>query len=262
MPRTEVRAEQIKDETILIDDLRDFAPEDGGGLNLTVRAGRIRNDNTITDKTQQTVALTLSTTNYVEIDSVGVATANLVGFTTGKLAVATVVTGVASITTITDKRTWVAAAGSGGGISGSGTTNRLARFTGSTAIGDAQISQHATTGALTFLKGVAPTAANLTDGANIATDASLGSEFRVTLAGNRTLDNPTNPTDAQRAVWRFKQDATGSRTITLGSKFRLGADISAVTLSTTANKIDYMGAIYNLTDDKWDVVAFVTGYGG
>ena len=116
MSQTTVRSEQIKDESILIDDLRDFAPEDGGGLNLTVRAGRIRNDNTITDKIQQTVALTDATTNYVEIDTAGVATANTTGFTTGKLAVATVVTAAGAITTITDKRTWVAAAGAGSGL--------------------------------------------------------------------------------------------------------------------------------------------------
>ena len=116
MPQTTVRSEQIKDESILIDDLRDFAPENGGGLNLTVRPGRIRNDNTITDKIQQTVALTDATTNYVEIDSAGVATANTVGFTTGKLAVATVVTAAGAITTITDKRTWIAVAGAGSGL--------------------------------------------------------------------------------------------------------------------------------------------------
>ena len=114
MSQTTVRSEQIKDESILIDDLRDFAPEDGGGLNLTVRAGRIRNDNTITDKIQQTVALTDATTNYVEIDTAGVATANTTGFTTGKLAVATVVTAAGAITTITDKRTWVATPGAAG----------------------------------------------------------------------------------------------------------------------------------------------------
>ncbi len=102
--------------------------------------------------------------------------------------------------------------------------------------------------------------AALTDAATIATDASLSSIFKVTLGGNRTLGNPTNPTAGQKVVWRFKQDGTGSRTITLDTKFRLGTDLTAITLTTTASKTDYMGAIYNSDDDKWDVVALVKGF--
>ena len=38
------------------------------------------------------------------------------------------------------------------------------------------------------------TIVNLVDAPTIATDASLGNYFRVTLGGNRTLGAPTNPT--------------------------------------------------------------------
>jgi len=100
----------------------------------------------------------------------------------------------------------------------------------------------------------------LTDAATVATDASLGNHFRVTLAGNRTLGNPTNPTDGQRCVWELIQDATGSRTLTLGSAFALGSDITAVTLTTTASKRDFLSAVYNSTATKWYVVAFIKGY--
>jgi hypothetical protein len=100
----------------------------------------------------------------------------------------------------------------------------------------------------------------LTDAATIATDASLGDYFRVTLAGNRTLGNPTNPTDGQKVIWELIQDATGSRTITLGSNFALGTSIAAVTLTTTASKTDFLGAIYNSTAGKWRVVSFVKGF--
>jgi hypothetical protein len=100
----------------------------------------------------------------------------------------------------------------------------------------------------------------LTDAATIATDASLGNHFRVTLGGNRTLGNPTNPVDGQKVMWELIQDATGSRTITLDTKFALGADITAVTLTTTASKRDFLGAVYNSTADKWYVIAFVKGY--
>lgn len=100
----------------------------------------------------------------------------------------------------------------------------------------------------------------LTDGATIATDASLGHTFKVTLGGNRTLSNPTNGIDGQRLTWRIRQDATGSRTITLDTKFRLGTTISSVTLTTTAAKTDYLEAVYHSSDDKWDVVAFTKGF--
>lgn len=100
----------------------------------------------------------------------------------------------------------------------------------------------------------------LVDAATIATDASLGDYFRVTLAGNRTLGNPTNPTDGQKAIWEISQDGTGSRTLTLGSNFALGTSIAAVTLTTTASKTDFLGAIYNSTAGKWRVVSFVKGY--
>ena len=100
----------------------------------------------------------------------------------------------------------------------------------------------------------------LTDGSSIATDASLGNVFYVTLGGNRTLSNPTNVTSGKRIIWRIKQDATGGRTITLDTKFRLGTDITSVVLSTAPSITDYIGAIYNAQDDKWDVIAFVKGF--
>src|SRR3990167_799727 len=100
----------------------------------------------------------------------------------------------------------------------------------------------------------------LTDGANIATDASLGNHGRVTLAGNRTLDNPTNPTDGQRFLWELIQDGTGSRTLTLGSAFALGTDVASTTLTTPASKRVFLGAVYNSTAVKWYVVLFVKGY--
>lgn len=100
----------------------------------------------------------------------------------------------------------------------------------------------------------------LTDAPTIATDASLGNLFRVTLGGNRTLGNPTNPIDGQKVIWELIQDATGSRTIALGSNFTLGTDITSTTLTTTANKRDFLGAVYNATTGKWYVIAFTKGY--
>lgn len=100
----------------------------------------------------------------------------------------------------------------------------------------------------------------LTDAATIAVDASLGNDFTVTLGGNRTLGNPTNPVNGQKILFAIRQDGAGNRTLTLGSDYRLGTDVPSVTLSTAANKTDYLGVRYNATDAKWDVLAFTKGY--
>ena len=79
----------------------------------------------------------------------------------------------------------------------------------------------------------------LTDATNIAVNASLSNSFWVTLAGNRTLNNPTNLVAGFTYTFRVIQDATGSRTLAYGTayKFPGGTD---PTLSTAANAIDYL----------------------
>ena len=105
-----------------------------------------------------------------------------------------------------------------------------------------------------------PAPVTLSDGATISTDASLGTHFRVTLGGNRTLANPTGATNGQRITWEVIQDGTGSRTLSYGSKFAFGTDVTSPVLSTTAGLRDFIGAIYNSTTDKFYVCAFARGY--
>ncbi len=87
---------------------------------------------------------------------------------------------------------------------------------------------------------------SLTDATNIATDASLSNNFRVTLGGNRTLDNPTNLRDGGCYNWYIKQDGTGSRTLAFGSKFKF---TGSSTISTAAGARDLIAGIYDATDD-------------
>lgn len=105
---------------------------------------------------------------------------------------------------------------------------------------------------------------DLVDADPIETDVALAIHFRVVLTAavgaTRVLANPTNPRDGQRVVWEFVQSSTGSNAITLDTAWALGADIAAVTLSTTANAIDMMGAVYDAPNSKWRIIAFVTGY--
>lgn len=100
----------------------------------------------------------------------------------------------------------------------------------------------------------------LTDAATIETDASQSSHFRVTLTGNHTLDNPSGAVDGQKVLWEITQDATGGRTLTLGSAFKLGSDVASATLSTAPGARDFFGAIYNSTTGAWDVIAVARGY--
>ena len=79
----------------------------------------------------------------------------------------------------------------------------------------------------------------LTDGANIATDCSVSSDFSVTLAGSRTFDNPTNLKAGEHYSWLITQDATGSRLATWGNKFFWAGGTDGV-LSTGANAVDLL----------------------
>lgn len=93
------------------------------------------------------------------------------------------------------------------------------------------------------------------------TDASVGDIFDVTLTGDVTLANPTNPVNGKTLRWRILQDATGNRTVTLGDKFAIPSSAtSPLPFSTAANKMDILAATYHAGRDKWDVVAFVMGY--
>jgi hypothetical protein len=77
----------------------------------------------------------------------------------------------------------------------------------------------------------------LTDAASIATDLALSNNYSVTLAGNRTLANPTNIVAGQSGSIFITQDGTGSRTLAYGSYFKFVAGTAPV-LSTAAAAID------------------------
>jgi hypothetical protein len=95
----------------------------------------------------------------------------------------------------------------------------------------------------------------------INTDAGAGDIFDITLTGNTTLANPTNPVNGKTLRWRITQDPTGNRTVTLGNKFNIPSSAtSPLPFSTAANKMDMLAATYHAGRDKWDIVAFVPGY--
>ncbi len=82
----------------------------------------------------------------------------------------------------------------------------------------------------------------LVDGATVTPDFRAGSNFEWTLAGNRTLANPTNLFGGDTGTIRMTQDGTGSRLITYGAawKFAAGADTA---LSTDPGAIDILSYV-------------------
>lgn len=106
-----------------------------------------------------------------------------------------------------------------------------------------------------------PWLVELSDGTTVALDAVLGNVFVLEAAGDRTILVPDNPTDGQKIVIRHKA-VSADRTLTLttgAGGFRLGSDVDQIT-ATINGKTDYIGAIFNLDDDRWDVVAYSKGY--
>jgi hypothetical protein len=107
---------------------------------------------------------------------------------------------------------------------------------------------------------LAPAVVNLTDAATIAIDASLGNDYRVTIAGNRTVTTPANPTDGQKITIQVTQGSGGSYTLSWSSGFEFSAGLPQQTLSTAAGMTDLLGFIYNAAKGKWLFVAFVAGF--
>jgi len=93
----------------------------------------------------------------------------------------------------------------------------------------------------------------LTPGVTVNTDAALSNNFTLTAAQNFTLANPTNLTDGMILNFRIKQDATGGRVVTWGSKFKFPGGTAGV-LSTTANAVDFMSCYYDGPSDTLDCV--------
>lgn len=88
----------------------------------------------------------------------------------------------------------------------------------------------------------------LTDAATITIDGSLGFNHRVVLGGNRTLANPTGLIDGMVYTVRIRQDATGGRTLSYGTKWKWPGG-SAPTLSAGANAVDLICAQYDAALD-------------
>lgn len=107
---------------------------------------------------------------------------------------------------------------------------------------------------------IAPAVVTLSDAATIALDASQGNDFRVTIAGNRTLGNPANPADGQKIVVQVTQGTGGGFTLSYGSGYEFSTGLPQPALSTTAGDTDLLAFVYNAAKGKWLLAAFLNGF--
>ena len=101
------------------------------------------------------------------------------------------------------------------------------------------------TAAKTFTAPVIGNVTSLTDAASIAIDMGVGNNFAFTLAGNRTLEAPTNATPGQTGYIYITQDGTGSRTLAFNNAY-IFVSGTAPTISTAAGAKDLL--IYNVKE--------------
>ena len=82
----------------------------------------------------------------------------------------------------------------------------------------------------------------LTDGATITPNLADSNNYVITLAGNRTIANPTNIVAGQSGSIFILQDGTGSRTATWGSywDFAGGTPPTLSTAASSVDRIDYI----------------------
>ncbi len=84
---------------------------------------------------------------------------------------------------------------------------------------------------------IATTDTDATNTGSVTLDFAANQNFVLTFTGNVTLANPTTEQVGQAGVIVCIQDATGSRTLTLGTDYETAGG-SGITLSTDANAVD------------------------
>lgn len=107
---------------------------------------------------------------------------------------------------------------------------------------------------------IAPAVVRLTDAATITVDASAGNDFRVTIAGNRTMANPANAANGQQIIFQVTQGPGGPFTLSWGNGYEFAPGLPQPALSTTAGQTDLLGFVYNAAKGRWLLAAFVNGF--
>lgn len=91
-------------------------------------------------------------------------------------------------------------------------------------------------------------------------DGNQKGTIQVSVTGDATINMINGGADGQRLTLELKQDASGNHTVTLGTGFAWGADITSYTPTLTALMTDYIGLVYNATASTWRIIAIAKGY--
>lgn len=170
---------------------------------------------------------------------------NVNGNVTGNATSATVANGLGASASVSTSGIITATTFSGaltGNVTGNASSATNLTGAGSTAqvLG---VNTGSLNGTKLYLSGnAAAEIVTLADGANITPNFSNGNNFEVTLAGNRTLNNPTGVTTGQSGVIFVKQDSSGSRTLGVQTHWQFSGG-TAPTFTTTANAVDVIGYV-------------------
>ncbi len=106
---------------------------------------------------------------------------------------------------------------------------------------------------------LAPSLANLTDGASIDWNVGDDPVSQVMLGGNRTLANPTGAVAGGIYVLTVQQDSTGGRTLAFGSAYDFGEE-GTPALSSGANRFDILSFLYR--NNEMCLVGIQKGFTG
>lgn len=86
---------------------------------------------------------------------------------------------------------------------------------------------------------VTPSAGGSVSG-TVTPNAQAANDFTYTLTGNITLANPANLSAGQTLNFDLTQDATGGRTLTVGSDYVAAGGSTTLVLSGAANAEDFL----------------------
>jgi hypothetical protein len=101
---------------------------------------------------------------------------------------------------------------------------------------------------------------NVDDAEIIILNCNMTDAFRITIAGDRTLEIVGGSKCMQPVCVAVVQGGAGGYSLELGESIRLGLDIATIALSEDAGAIDYIGFLYDEIEDVYDLVSFVSGY--
>ena len=103
---------------------------------------------------------------------------------------------------------------------------------------------------------------NLTDAATVATNAALGTLFRLSTVLNPTIGIPTNAVDGQQILYEITASgAARTPVFATGSTgaFETGGIVTSASVVIASGKVAYVRAIYREAAVRWRLLAVDVG---